>query len=112
MRRLFFVIVLLSFIITACTSVTPTERPSIIVERPAGTPVRKTPVPARPSATPVPETPTPEQAPVGPADGAVVKQLAANLAYRKAIFLSCAARKWSSEIPAWTWPWKICSVLR
>jgi hypothetical protein len=79
MRRLFFVTALLSLIITACTSATPTEHPSIIVERPAGTPVRKTPVPARPSATPVPETPTPEQAPASPAEAAVVKQLAANL---------------------------------
>lgn len=84
MRRLFFVTVLLGLVITACTSPAPTERPSIISERPVRTPISKTPIPKQPTATPVTEEPaspepTSEQPLAGPVEKAVIKQLAANL---------------------------------
>lgn len=79
MRRALLVITLLTLIVTACASAVATEKPSIIIERPATTHVPKTPVPERPSATPIPKTPTPEQPEAGPIEKAVIKQLAMNL---------------------------------
>lgn len=65
MRRVLFVSMLLALIVTACASAAPTERPSIIIERPA--------------ETPMPEERPAEQPTAGPAEDAVIKQLAANL---------------------------------
>jgi hypothetical protein len=79
MRKVLLITALFTLIISACASAAPTERPSIMIERPAATSIPKTPIPERPSATPVPETPTPERTPAGPAEEAVIKRLAANL---------------------------------
>ena len=64
MRRVLLVTALLTLMVTACASASPTERPSIIIERP--------------DPTPVPDDLTPEPG-AGPAEEAVIKQLAANL---------------------------------
>lgn len=67
MRRVLLVTALLTWMVTACASASPTERPSIIIQRPTARPTLEEP------------TPKPERTPAGPAEEAVIKQLAANL---------------------------------
>ena len=71
MRRLVFITVFFSLMITACAAAAPTEPPSIIMQRPTPTPASEEP------------TPKPGRTPSGPAEAAVIKQLAANLALKE-----------------------------
>lgn len=71
MRRVLFVITLFILIVTACAPVAATEPPSVIIQRPTAKPTRSEP------------TPKPVRTPAGPAEKAVVKQLAANLGLKE-----------------------------
>jgi hypothetical protein len=73
MRSVLFGLILLTLLMTACASAASTEPPSIIIERPEPTPALEDPVLEEPT----------EQPTAGPAEEAVMKQLAAHLRLRE-----------------------------
>jgi hypothetical protein len=73
MRRLLYITVLLTLILSACASSEPAEQPSIIIEVPPNTPASQNQT----------AEPTFEQPSSGPAEQATMRQLAANLRLRE-----------------------------